>query len=244
MKWFKHDTNSRNDTKLKLLKKKFGATGYGVYFELLEIVGENIKDNNQKEWGFVEEVHTIETLADESGVTPDKLRTMLEYMNEIGLVYKLDHRLVAPKILSRLDEYASKRKGKFDVLEREDELIKKCRDNIGIQSGECRGLEENRTDKNRTEEKREHTPSLEDLTQDVIGKIAEDYRLPLAFVASKADDLKNYCASHGKTYKDYSAALRNWVKKDAEKIVHDQHLPSKSFDASAYLAQEGTHEIS
>jgi hypothetical protein len=162
MKWIKHETNARNDPKLKLLKKKFQATGYGVYWTLLEIVGENIKENNQNDWAFVEEIHTVETLANESGVSPDKLRTMLGYMNEIGLIYKLNGKLCAPKILSRLDEYAQKRKGKFDVLTRQDKLIKMCRENIGIKSGEYRALEENRTEENRTEESVQKKISTED----------------------------------------------------------------------------------
>lgn len=240
MKWFKHDTSARHDTKLKLLKKKFGAAGYGVYFELLEIVGENIKDNNQQEWGFVEEIHTVETLADESGLSPDKLRTMLGYMNELGLIFKIDGRLCAPKILSRLDEYAQKRKGKFDVLAREDELNSKHRDSVGTVSGESRALEQIRTDKNRTDEKREETrPSPDDLTEEVCKKIAEDYKLPFAFVMSKADDLRNYCEAKGKSYKNYPAALRNWVKRDAERMVIATRMPSKSVDAT----EGASHEI-
>lgn len=233
MKWFKHDTAARHDTKLKLLKKKYGAAGYGVYFQLLEIVGENIKDSNQQDWGFVEEIHTIETLADESGVSPDKLRTMLGYMNELGLIYKISGRLCAPKILSRLDEYAQKRKGSFDVLARENELNEQYRDSVGTQSGESRALEQIRTEQIRTDKKREEAhSSLDDITEEVCQQIAKDYNLPLAFVVSKLDDLRNYCASKGKTYRNYIAALRNWVKRDAERLVISSRLPSKSVDAT------------
>ena len=122
MKWFKHDANARQDTRIKLLKKKYFAEGYGVYFQLLEIVAENVKEKNQMDWGFVEEIHTTETLADETGVSPDKLRTMLEFMNEVGLVYKIDGKLCVPKILGRLDEYARKRKGDFNIDQRKKEL--------------------------------------------------------------------------------------------------------------------------
>ncbi len=82
-------------------------------------------------------------------------------------------------------------------------------------------------------------PSTDDLTEEVLQKISQDYKLPLAFVISKADDLKNWCAAKGKSFKNYPAALRNWVKRDAEKIVQSQRLPSKSFDAT----QGGAHEI-
>ena len=84
--------------------------------------------------------------------------------------------------------------------------------------------------------------SVEDITDEIIDKISQDYHLPRAFVASKADDLRNWCVSKGKSYKDYPAALRNWVKKDAEKIVQAQRLPSKSVDASS-LQEGGKYAI-
>lgn len=108
MKWFKHDTDARNDLKIKLLKKEFGAEGYGVYFQLIEVIGEYIERDNLDEWGFVEPIHTIETLADESGVTPDKLRAILIFCNKIGLLEKRDGRLYCKKVEKRLDEYMQK----------------------------------------------------------------------------------------------------------------------------------------
>lgn len=234
MKWFKHDTSARNDTKIKLLKKKFGAEGYGVYFQMLEIVGENVKDNNRDEWGFVESIHTVETLSDESGVSPDKLRQMFSYMNEIGLLYKIDGRLCAPKILTRLDEYANKRRAGFDVSERKNELERQYRDNIGIQSGQYRALEENRTEEEKNKKRREKSPdnigtysSLESLKENDFQEIAEYYKVPLAFVKSKYDDLYNYCGSKGHRYKNYRLALMSWVKKDSMQLRKEQHERSK-----------------
>lgn len=220
MKWFKHDTGARNDTRIKLLKRKFKTEGYAVYFQLLEIVGENIKEDNQDDWAYVEEIHTIETLAAEIGVTPDKLRTILGYCNDIGLLYKLNGKLCIPKILSRLDEYARKRKGDFDVVQREKELIGQCRDKVRTVSGQSPGLEQNRLEQNRTDKKRERVEydTLTTLTEKEFQLIATDYQIPIAFVRNVYDDLVNYCHSKGKTYKDYLAALRNWTKKDAIKL--------------------------
>lgn len=221
MKWFKHDTDARNDTRIKLLKKKFGAMGYGIYFQLLEIIGENIKDNNHEEWGFVEEIHTLDTLADECGVSRDKLTTVLAYCNELGLLYKLDHKMCCPKILLRLDEYATRRKNDLNVYQREKELTKQCRESIGIVSGQNRVLEQNRIEQNRIEKKREEYHTLSTLTEKEFELVATDYNVPIAFVRSVYDDMCNYCASKGKTYKDYLATLRNWVKRDAIKLAQE-----------------------
>ena len=63
---------------------------------------------------------------------------------------------------------------------------------------------------------------LDDITDEDIQKIATDYRTTEAFVRSKIDDIKNYCGSTGKQYKNYLATLRNWVKKDALEILSQQ----------------------
>lgn len=68
---------------------------------------------------------------------------------------------------------------------------------------------------------------IDTLTQSDLETIATDYQVPISFVISKLDDLKNYCASNGKTYKDYRAALRNWVKKDSMSLRKEQSGRSK-----------------
>lgn len=105
MKWFKHDTDARNDVRLKLLKKRFGAEGYGVYFQLLEVIGEFVEQNNIEEWGMVDKFHSVETLSEECSVTPAKLREILKYCNELGLFEKKNERLYCEKITKRLDNF-------------------------------------------------------------------------------------------------------------------------------------------
>jgi len=68
---------------------------------------------------------------------------------------------------------------------------------------------------------------VESLTEFVLQEIAYKYQVPMAFVQSKLDDVINYVAAHGKPYKDYRAALSNFVKKDALKIKQSQHDKSK-----------------
>lgn len=68
---------------------------------------------------------------------------------------------------------------------------------------------------------------IDTLSQSDLETIAIDYQVPISFVISKLDDLKNYCASNGKTYRDYRAALRNWVKKDSMSLRKEQSGRSK-----------------
>lgn len=63
---------------------------------------------------------------------------------------------------------------------------------------------------------------LKDITKEQIQQISKDYKVPIPFVLSKIDDIKNYCASTGKTYKNYIATLRHWVKKDSINLKTNQ----------------------
>ncbi len=60
--------------------------------------------------------------------------------------------------------------------------------------------------------------SLKDLKESDFKEIAEMYKVPVSFVISKVDDIKNYCESRGRVYKNYKAVLRDWVKRDAIKL--------------------------
>lgn len=74
---------------------------------------------------------------------------------------------------------------------------------------------------------------IEEITDEVIVQVSQDYQVPESFVRSKLDDIQNYTASTGKKYKDYIATLRNWVKKDAIKIRREesQHESKRGIDA-------------
>ena len=45
MKWFKHDCDTSSDPKIKLLKKKFGALGIGIYFEINRLIASNVQSD-------------------------------------------------------------------------------------------------------------------------------------------------------------------------------------------------------
>jgi len=61
--------------------------------------------------------------------------------------------------------------------------------------------------------------SIDSIGPTELQEIAEYYQVSVAFVRSKYDDLVNYIPNKpGKPYKDYYAALKNFVKSDALKI--------------------------
>lgn len=64
---------------------------------------------------------------------------------------------------------------------------------------------------------------LEDLTPELLEEVAQKYGVSIGLVNYCRERLINYCQSTGKTYKDYKAALRNFVlgemKKQLDKPV-------------------------
>ncbi len=57
--------------------------------------------------------------------------------------------------------------------------------------------------------------SIKDIGEVEFNLVANQYRVPTSLVRSNYENLINYCQAHGRRYKNYLAALRNFVKKDA-----------------------------
>jgi len=74
--------------------------------------------------------------------------------------------------------------------------------------------------------------SLKNIKEEELIRISNFYNVPMAFVKSKYDDLINYCERTGRHYKNYLAALRNFVKQDAIKIRKEerQHESKRGID--------------
>jgi len=229
MRWFKHDTDAKEDVKIKLLEKRHGLVGYAVYFKTLEIIGKAIDTENVNDWGFVETVHTIETLAESVGIESGQYRDIVTTCDELGLFSQFNGRLYCEKILFRLDEYASKivgKKGLEKLINQRRKQSGQTPDKLPTVSGQCRArIDKNRTDKNRTDKNRPQK-SWDDKkpSNDELQRIADKYQVSIAFVESKWDDLVNWCAARGKDnyYKDWSRALADWVKRDSIKLNNER----------------------
>lgn len=82
---------------------------------------------------------------------------------------------------------------------------------------------------------------INQITEDQMLEISDTYQVPLSFVKSKYDDLVNYCKRTGRVYKDYLAALRNFVKQDALKVRKEASINDRKrgIDATAILRTMG-----
>ena len=120
MKYLGHDTNSRNDVRLKRLIKKHGVKGYGVYWAINEIIAEKIDRSNLS----CRLECSIEELADEFNEDTDTIRTIAGYCTDMGLITFDGKNYLNTKILKRLDEYTKKSirtlSGEYPTKERKE----------------------------------------------------------------------------------------------------------------------------
>jgi hypothetical protein len=224
MKWFKHETSDRNKVESKLIKAKFGIEGYGIYISLLEVIGENIEGHNQKDWGHVNGMHDITTLADECCVTPDKLREFLKFCDDRGIFQKRHKKLYSPLILDRLDEFAMRVQRGVGVTP--DSLRTESR--LSPARVEEKRVEEKRVEKTTAPDKPERSINyLRSLPEEDLKEFAYRFDASPKQVQSKAEDLLNYCSAKGKVYKNYKAFLINALKKDFKEMTDEERARRK-----------------
>lgn len=66
--------------------------------------------------------------------------------------------------------------------------------------------------------------SIEDISDTDIKEISFQYKVPEGLVRLQLEALRNYCSSKGTRYKDYKAALRNFVLREAKSTVERRSL--------------------
>jgi len=104
MKWFKHDSDASNDAKLKKLRLKYGAQGYGIYWYCLELISRNVDKHNLT----FELEHDAELIADDFKLSSDLVQHIMTYMVELELFENTNNIITCLKMATRTDEYTQK----------------------------------------------------------------------------------------------------------------------------------------
>jgi len=137
MKWFKHDSDANQDAKLKKLRLKYGAQGYGIYWYCLELIARNVEKHNLT----FELEHDAELIAHDFSLSSELVQDMMTYMVDLDLFENNRGAITCLKMSKRTDEYTQK--------------VLKSMDNIGIVSGDNPKKSELREEKRREENRRE-----------------------------------------------------------------------------------------
>ena len=145
MKWYKHDANANSDAKLRHVRLKYGMEGYGLYWYCLELIAQNVEKHNLS----FELEHDSEIISADTGIHYERVQEMMTYMVQLGL-FERDHGIITcRKMLKRLDQSMTSNPDMRKLIE----AAKENHDSVMTKSGTVM-QEQNRTDENRTEQKR------------------------------------------------------------------------------------------
>lgn len=149
MKWFKHDTNTFSNPQVEMLKEKHGVAGYGVYFQLVELIAGAIDKDNLSEWGYLPDVYTFEYLAKKFCVEFDLLQQIFETCLSLNLIQKKENKIFCEQILEKCDEFTEKVKRTISGSKSDSNPTqsKENPESIGTSSGIRTKKEEQETEK-------------------------------------------------------------------------------------------------
>lgn len=108
MKWFRHESDSYSNIKLRAVLHDFGLEGYAVYWLCLELVAQqgsmHFELNNNRTWEL--------SLCTTSALDLDRLRAMLKRFGELDLICAkslAEGKLSIPKMADYADTYTLRR---------------------------------------------------------------------------------------------------------------------------------------
>lgn len=147
-----------------------------------------------------------------------------EWVNALAKIGLIDKNSLAigvlkiPKLNEYGDEYSSRKK---DI----STSSRQTPDNVV--------LDKKRIDKKRREESKpnQSISFLEKIPSQDLQELSEKYKIAPKGIQSKAFDLKLYCESKGKSYKNYRAFLENALRKDLVSLRERFPLPKHLKDS-------------
>lgn len=101
--YFPHDTDMRNDPKIKALRRKFGVEGYGIYCMAIEYIGDSeyfIADFDKL---------GVELMAGDFDIDPERLIEIIKYCQSLDLLQLESGELSCNSLENRLNPLLSKR---------------------------------------------------------------------------------------------------------------------------------------
>jgi hypothetical protein len=106
MQWFKHDTDSTQDAKIKKLLIKYGATGYAIYFHCLELIAAETSETNisfelEHDSEIIADNLHIKGTAEKSGIAI--VEEIMRFIISLDLFQESGGRIFCFKLLKRLD---------------------------------------------------------------------------------------------------------------------------------------------
>jgi hypothetical protein len=122
--YFSHDAGMRNDTKVKALRRKF-KEGYAVWNMLLEYL------TDAEHFQFQATPLTLELLGGDFDIEPERLKSIIDYCIEIGLLQEAQGIIASRNHKERFKTLLSKRKPSESGVSGVDNPHSIVKDSIG-----------------------------------------------------------------------------------------------------------------
>lgn len=106
MNFFGHDSNASNDPRIKKLLIKYGYSGTGLYWHMIELIARHLDPPRETSCELQED---IDILAHDGNLETEKCKEIVEFMIEIGLFEKIGESVINTKVLRRLSDAQKKR---------------------------------------------------------------------------------------------------------------------------------------
>jgi len=224
--YFPHFANARHDRKLKRVQKELGLEGYAIYFQLLEILREQID--------FMYPLEDIDLLADEIGTSEPKVRTVI---CNYQLFDVIDDKFFSIKQIYYLQPYIEKtQRARLAAQKRWDntndnanamQMHSKC--NADAMQGKESKVKESKLKESKVKVSRQTLFSetqfldIEIFKAAFIGTQYEE-----ANFAYYHEVIKNWSDSKGEKKLDWIATAKNWMARDLKegKFVHINYKPN------------------
>jgi hypothetical protein len=135
--YFSHDADMRNDVKMKALRKKFGAAGYGVWNMLIEYL------TDQDFFTFKVDELTIELMSGDFDAEPDFIKSVIDYCVKLNLLQDEGGSIKCKTLEKRLEVVLLKRKlarDRVSVTETTQSKVKKSKVYKYTIHGEAKGF--------------------------------------------------------------------------------------------------------
>lgn len=181
MKWFEKHSNDRNRLDSKLIQRKFGIAGYGIYEKLQQIAAENMEGDEINEWGLVAREWTMEKLAEEIGCDLDVFQKFVKFCDDNLILERKNGRLFVPIMLERMNEYAKRQYRKsIKASERRSKKSTDTTDNTDTSDNRDISATQHNTSQHNTSQTNNNgaSPKIKSSGPGTIGEVLSSYEIP------------------------------------------------------------------
>lgn len=149
--FFKHDTDMRNDPKIRAVRAKFGLEGYAVWCLLLETLSDS--DGFSIPWDAL----SVEIYAGDFSMPGDQLSEIVHYLSLLNLIQIEGEKLCCQKLSARLASLIEKRERMQERYNSQFLPQKKAETEVSAAETTQSRVEKSREEKSRVENKNTHS---------------------------------------------------------------------------------------